>query len=169
MNRFLVIAACCVAVAGCGKKAATGATDDDGNAVAPASAAAPAAAPAAQASAAATAPAAADDAQRSSLDASDPKLATGQYYEGAPLKVNAGETIYIDVNASFKPVIVILDANKQKVSESQALTQNADKSWSISYSEEFKDAGQYYALFAAEQAGATGPYSVKLRRGRKIG
>ncbi|MGZ8370956.1 MAG: hypothetical protein ACXWVH_07865, partial [Caulobacteraceae bacterium] len=119
MNKLVVAAAVCgLLVTGCGKKQAAGATDDDGKAAAAVASDAVAAASAAQASAdqavAAAAPAASanDGAQHSSLDAGDPKLATGQYYEGAPMKVNAGETIYIDVNASFKPVIVILDANK---------------------------------------------------------
>ena len=184
MNKVLAIAACCLAVAACGKKT-NKATDDDGAPAAAASAevsasdaTAAAAAAAAQAQAdkavaaangAGAAPAAANGAQGSTLDASDQKLATGQYYEAAPLKAEPGETLYLNIKSSFKPVLVILDSNKQKMSESTALTPNADGSWSINYSEDFPQGGQYYAIIAAEQVGATGPYSVEFRRGHKIG
>ena len=172
MKKVLTILAIGALAASCGKKAATTATDDDGNAVAASSAPLPVTplAPSSAPVAAPTpAPAPGGAGQGSTLDASDQKLATGQFYEAAPLKAEPGETLYLNIKSSFKPVLVILDANKQKVSESTALTPAADGSWSINYSEEFPQGGQYYAIIAAEQVGATGPYTVEFRRGRKIG
>ena len=170
MKKVLTILAIGALAASCGKKAATTATDDDGAPVAASSAPLPVT-PLAPAPAPSSAPAAAitGPGQGSTLDAADQKLATGQFYEAAPLTAQPGETLYLNIKSSFKPVLVILDSNKQKVSESTALTPAADGTWSINYSEEFPQGGQYYAIIAAEQVGATGPYTVEFRRGRKIG
>jgi len=151
---ILTLAAACAALTACGdgKKAAT---DDD--------AAAPAA-PAATAPAAPApgAPAASADSEATSLAVGDEKLATGQYYDAYPLTAQAGKGTVITVESQgFKPVILILDSNRNKVSETVAMGQpDASGRYRVEMSEDLEP-GSYYVLVAAWDVGATGPYSIE--------
>ena len=164
----LTAAAASLLLAACGggaDKAATGGDDD-----APAAAAAPAnTAPAAGTTATPPPPppAGADEA---GLTATDEKLATGQYYDAYPLPIGtAGEEVSIELSArGFKPVLVVLDRNQQKLSETEPLAPNPDGSWTIDFRDKFDEAGEHYVLIAAADVGATGSYETKVQRWRSL-
>ena len=165
--RLAALAAACAALAACGggKKDETAAvTDDDG---APAAAAAPSAPvgvqPAEAAAAAANAPPA-SEAEGVSLSNSDQKLATGQFYDAYPLTAQAGKGTIISVTSrGFRPVIVILDSNQEKLSETEALGSPAsDGSYTVEMSDDLP-AGNYYVIVAAADVGATGAYTIEAK------
>jgi len=172
-HRLAAAAALALALAACGDKGkeATGATDDDGAPAAGATTTDTPAAPPAKVEDVAPAPvgeaAGADD---TTISASDEKLATGQFYDAYPLDMESGHGVELTVTANgFKPVLLLLDPNQQPMSETSPVTQNADGSWTLSFSETFPQGGQYFVIIAAEQVGATGSYSVEARRSRPIG
>jgi len=161
--RLGALAAACAALAACGGgNKETAASDDDDGAPAQAEApAAPAAAPADQPAASETGGVA--------LTGADEKLATGQFYDTYPLTVPAGKGTIITVNSrGFQPVIVIVDSNREKVSETEALSANADGSWTVEMNDDLP-AGSYYVLVAASDVGAVGPYTIEAKSSTPIG
>lgn len=162
--RLAALAAACATLAACGGGGdrAPSASDDD----------APASAQATPAPAPAPVPAdqpAASDAAGVSLTTADEKLATGQFYDAYPLTVAAGKGTIITVTSrGFQPVIVIVDSDRQKVSETEALTANADGSWTVEMSDTLP-AGDYFVLVAAAEVGATGPYTIEAQTSTPIG
>jgi len=158
---ILTIAAACAALAACGGGKEKAENDDVG--AAPASP--PASAPAAQS----PGPAASADAEATTLSASDEKLATGQFYDAYPLSVQAGKGTIITVNSrGFRPVIVVLDSAREKVSETEALSSNRDGSWTVEMSDDLP-AGDYFVIVAASDVGATGPYTIEAASSTPIG
>jgi len=160
-NRWAAFAACAVLAACGGGKDKAGATDDDAAAAPAANAssnlAPPAAAPQPDAP---SAQAAADE--ETSLSTSDEKLATGQYYDAYPLTVQEGKGTVITVRSQgFKPAIVILDSNREKLTETVAMgPPDANGGYTVEMSDDLP-AGSYYVIIAAWDVGATGRYSIE--------
>jgi hypothetical protein len=138
---------------------ATGATDDDG----PVTADDIAPAPASGTSAGLTPPPSpSGGSDETTLSETDEKLASGQYYDAFPLNVAAGKGVELTVTSSdFPPTIVILDSNKEMVSESQAMNRDSSGAYVLRYQEEFPQGGQYFVLFTTQEAGKTGSYTVR--------
>lgn len=158
---ILTIAAVCATLAACGGGKEKAADDD--------AAAAPAAPAAADPAPQAATPGVPADPEATSLSNSDEKLATGQFYDAYPLTVQEGKGTIITVNSrGFRPVIVILDSNQAKVSETEALSANRDGSWTVEMSDTLP-AGQYFVIVAASDVGATGPYNVEAQTSTPIG
>lgn len=159
IHRLAAAAALACALAACGNKDKA-ATDDDG-APAAAVAGASVAAPAKVEDVASSPAGAATGADDTTIDASDEKLSTGQFYDAYPLDMQAGQRVELKVTANgFKPVLLLLDPNQQPMSETSPMSQNADGSWTLDFSETFSEGGRYIVVIAAEQVGATGRYSV---------
>jgi hypothetical protein len=153
-------AAACALLAACGP----------GKKSEPAAPAAPAgpAAPAAPAPPVHTGPQEATDGGVALTD-TDEKLATGQFYDGYPLRVDPGKGTVITVTArGFTPVIVIIDSNRQKVSETEGATANADGSRTVQLSETYP-AGDYYILVCASDVGAKGRYTIEAQSSTPVG
>lgn len=123
------------------------------------------AAPASPAPASPSAPAGPQEATNGgvALTDTDEKLATGQYYDGYPLRVAPGKGTVITVKANgFRPVIVVIDSNRQKVTEVQG--QGGDAQLSETY-----PPGDYYILVCASDVGATGRYTIEVQSSTPIG
>lgn len=154
MRAVFAILAMGALVAACGGK-----SDDK--------AAAASEAPAAEAAAAAGADASAtaSNGAQSSLDSTDQQTPDGMFYELAPLTgVEAGEQIGFVVNAAFKPRLLIADAEKTAIAQSDEAVKNDAGGWTINYVHTFETPGSYYVMMTSEEAGATGDYSVAMDR-----
>jgi len=162
--RALVLSSACLALVACGGDRGK-AGDDDAPAAGPPTNAA--SAPGVTATPPPPPPAGADEA---GLTADDEKLATGQFYDAFPLPIEtAGDEISIEVKAQgFKPVLVILDRNQEKLSETEPLGANPDGSWTISFRDRFEEAGEHFVLIAAAEVGQTGAYSTSVQRWRSL-
>lgn len=112
------------------------------------------------------APAGTDDTM---IETSDEKLATGQFYDAYPLDMQANTGVELTVHSTFKPVIIILDTAQQPLSETSAITQDPDGSWTLNARQEFEQGGRYFVIIAAEQVGATGSYTTDVKTTRVIG
>src|SRR3569832_2303076 len=109
IRRLTAAAGACARLAACGQ----GQKAEPANHAAPAS---PAPTPSAPAHAG---PEEATDGGVALTD-TDEKLAAGQYYDGYPLRVAPGKGTVITVTAhGFHPVIVVIDSNRQKLSETE--------------------------------------------------
>ena len=172
MKRWSWIAACAVlAGAGCQDRAApsaTGATDDD---VASAQTAggedAAASVPAAPVTSAPEASAASsgDGVERMELTSEDDKLATGQFYEAYPIDPQPGSGLQTTMTASFAPVIMLLDAEQQKVSESEGIGgPGPDGNYQLVWEQDFPEGGRHFLVFTSKEPGATGTYTLETKR-----
>ena len=103
------------------------------------------------------------------IETSDEKLATGQFYDAYPLDMQANTGVDLTVHSSFKPVIIILDTAQQPLSETTAITQDPDGSWTLTARQQFDQGGRYFVIVAAEQVGATGSYTTDVKTTRVIG
>lgn len=99
------------------------------------------------------------------LNEQDQRLPDGRPYEQYPLTVQAGDTVTIELEARFRPQLMILDANQQMLSESQPMAANADGGWSLGYENVFRDGGTYYLAIAAApgETNQTGAWSMTMR------
>lgn len=164
MKGLIWIAATAVlATAGCDGGGKSAATDDES---APVAEAAPAqTTPGSSAVAPPDAPAPAEaggSGEAMSLSAEDEKLATGQYYDAYPLNPEPGKGVELVVSSGdFPPMIILLDADKQIVSQSKAANAGSGGVYTLNFEEEFPQGGQHYVLFTTEEAGKTGSYTVR--------
>jgi hypothetical protein len=175
-RRLATAAALCALMAACGPKtpAPQAPAAPVAPAARPATPSAPARAatpPAPQAPAAApeapAAPRAAEGPARPPLSASDEKLATGQFYDAYPLPVEAGHGTVITVHSKgFEPVIVLLDAKRQKVVEARGHADGGG-AWTVTLVDVFP-AGNYFVLVAAADVGATGAYTIEAQSSTPI-
>src|SRR5690348_7668367 len=107
----------------------------------------------------------AQNATQSELDQGDQQTPDGMYYELAPLTaVDEGEVIGFEVNATFKPRLQFMDANQTAFATADPAVENDGGGWTITHTQTFEEAGDYYVMITSEEEGATGDFSVEMHR-----